>query len=147
MSRRMRQIGFACATALLLAVACAGWSADIADARFLRVTVPATGWLSSLRRVDDTNRVEFIRPGEALGAVRLRVRSPGSPWSEVRQSKNGIELRSSFGALGQPPHKRIAPYLFARRYRDRTLPSRQCLSDLLSFPVTDAHPRPTLRPS
>lgn len=101
MNRKLPQIGLVCATALLLVVACAGWSADIADATFLRVTVPATGWLSSLRRVDDTNRVEFIRPGETLGVVSLRVRAPGSPWSAVRQGTNGIELRSGFRPHGE----------------------------------------------
>ena len=44
---------------------------------FLRATDPQTGWLTSLRRAGDTNRVEFLRPGQALGAVTLRVRTPG----------------------------------------------------------------------
>jgi hypothetical protein len=63
---------------------------------FLRVINEGTGWLTSLRRNGDTNRVEFLRPGQALGAVTLRVRTPGSPWREVRQSTNGVELTSRF---------------------------------------------------
>jgi len=63
---------------------------------FLRVTDPQTGWLTSLRRAGDTNRVEFLRPGQALGAVTLRVRTPGSPWREVRPNTNGVELTSRF---------------------------------------------------
>ena len=63
---------------------------------FLRVTNAGTGWLTSLRRAGDTNRVEFLRPGQALGAVTLRVRTPGSPWREVRQSTNGVEAISRF---------------------------------------------------
>jgi hypothetical protein len=63
---------------------------------FLRVTHAGTGWLTSLRRAGDTNRVEFLRPGQALGAVTLRVRTPGSRWREVRQSTNGVELTSRF---------------------------------------------------
>jgi hypothetical protein len=40
--------------------------------------------------------VEFLRSGQALGAVTLRVRTPGSLWREVQQSTNGVELTSRF---------------------------------------------------
>ena len=61
-------------------------SADVklSDSRFLCVTHAGTSWLASLRRAGDTNRVEFIRAGAALGAVRLRVRTAQTPWREVR---------------------------------------------------------------
>jgi hypothetical protein len=67
---------------------------------FLCVTNPQTGWLNSLCCAGDTNRVEFLRSGQALGAVRLRVRTPGVPWREVWQSTNGTELTS----YGQKTH-------------------------------------------
>lgn len=84
-----------CALALLLSV----WDApgaDVAGAGFVRVTDPKTGWITSLRCAEDTNRVEFIRPSHALGAVVLRVREPGAPWREIRQSTQGVELGSTF---------------------------------------------------
>jgi len=64
------------------------------------VTDPQTGWLTSVRRAGDTSRVEFLRPGQALGAVTLRVRTAGSPWREVRTSMNGVELTSRFRSDG-----------------------------------------------
>ena len=79
--------------------AIAVWAAPFGGApgeAFLRSADPQTGWITSLRRAGDTNRLEFLRPGQALGAVTLRVRTPGSPWREVRQSTNGVELASSF---------------------------------------------------
>ncbi len=63
---------------------------------FLCVTNSQTGWLTSLRRAGDTNRIEFLRSGQVLGGVRLQVRTPGVPWREVRQSTNGMELSSQF---------------------------------------------------
>jgi len=65
------------------------------------VTHAGTSWLTSLRRAGDTNRVEFIRTGAALGAVRLRVRTAQTPWREVRQSTNGVDLTSRFDASGE----------------------------------------------
>jgi len=62
---------------------------------FLCVTNPDTGFLTSLRRAGDTNHLEFLRSGQALGPVIMRVRTPGSPWQEVRQSTNGVKLWSS----------------------------------------------------
>ena len=44
--------------------------------------------------------MEFIRPGESLGEVILRVRTPGTPWRELRQSGGGIELSSAFRPEG-----------------------------------------------
>lgn len=83
-------------TALLsVAVVPAPASAAPSEA-FLHVTDPKTGWLTSLRRSGDSNHVEFLRSGQALGAVTLRIRNPGSPWREVRQSTNGMELTSRF---------------------------------------------------
>ena len=68
---------------------------------FQCVTNASTGWLTSLRSAADTNRVEFLRPGQPLGAVKLGVRAPGAPWREVRQSTNGVELKSSFHPQGE----------------------------------------------
>jgi hypothetical protein len=70
-------------------------AADLASARFGCVVDPKTGGLTSLRCAEDTNRVEFIRRGQSLGAVTLRVRALGSPWRELRQSTNDVELRSA----------------------------------------------------
>jgi len=84
------------AITLLLFAAGFGWGTDLADKTFLRVADPVTGRLTSLRHAKDTDRVEFIRPGETLGAVIVRVRTPGSVWREVSKSAEGVELRSNF---------------------------------------------------
>jgi hypothetical protein len=57
---------------------------------------PATGWLTSLRCAADPDRLEFLRPGQSIGPVALRVRSPGASWTDVRRSTNGVELSSGF---------------------------------------------------
>ena len=80
-----------------------GLAAPLAAAHtepFLRVTDPHTGWLTSVRCAADTSRVEFLRAGQALGPVTLRVRTPGEPWREVGRSTNGVEVSSSFRPHG-----------------------------------------------
>jgi hypothetical protein len=86
-------LAFSLAVISLLSVAVL---AAPAGGEFLLTTNAGTGWLTSLRHAGDTNRVEFLRPGQALGAVTLRVRTPGATWREVRQSTNGVELTSRF---------------------------------------------------
>ncbi|MCX6875644.1 MAG: DUF5695 domain-containing protein [Verrucomicrobia bacterium] len=82
-------------TALLLPGIGVARSEDLAAA-FLRVADPASGCLTSLRHAADADHLEFIRPGEALGPVVLRVRTPGTPWREVTPNAAGVELRSNF---------------------------------------------------
>ena len=67
---------------------------------FLCVTNQQTGWLTSLRCKGDTNQVEFLRSGQALGEVRLQVRVPGMPWREIQRSTNGVEISSRFQLQG-----------------------------------------------
>ena len=55
-----------------------------------------SGFITSLRRAGGAGLVEFIRPGSALGAVKLRVRSGSEPWRELSQSADGVELKSGF---------------------------------------------------
>ena len=86
-------LAFSLAVISLLSVAVL---AAPAGGEFLLTTNAGTGWLTSLRHAGDTNRVEFLRPSQALGAVTLRVRTPGATWREVRQSTNGVELTSRF---------------------------------------------------
>jgi len=62
------------------------------------------GFITSLRCAGDADRVEFVRPGSALGPVTLRVRTAGAPWREVRQSTAGLELQSRFRAAGEALH-------------------------------------------
>ena len=88
----------ALATTLWLIAAAAGRAGDAADKTFLRVADPVTGRLTSLRHAKDADHVEFIRPGEPLGAVNLRVRTPGGAWRDVRESVDGVELRSNFNS-------------------------------------------------
>ena len=68
---------------------------------FLCTRSPETGWLLSLRRAEDPSRVEFIRPGQTLGPVKLSVRTPGAPWRDVSQGDSGVELRSRFLPRGE----------------------------------------------
>ena len=65
---------------------------------FLRANDPQTGRLTSLRRAEDTNRVEFIRPGQALGAVMLRVRASGCAVarSQAEHEWRGADVRIPF---------------------------------------------------
>ncbi len=85
---------------LLLAGRLALPGADLAPAASLVVADPGSGWLTSLRCAADTNRVEFIRPGQALGPVQLRVRVPGAPWREIRPSTNRAAWHSAFRPSG-----------------------------------------------
>ncbi len=89
---------------LLLLVVGTGPAAGSAERTFQCATDPKTGWLTSIRRAGDSNRVEFIRPGQALGAVRLRVRVPGLPWREVSQSDSGVNVCSRFLPRGEALH-------------------------------------------
>ncbi|MHB8969756.1 MAG: hypothetical protein ACYC3X_11500 [Pirellulaceae bacterium] len=60
---------------------------------FLRVTDPHTGWRTSVRCAADTSRVEFLRAGQTLGAVTLRVRTLGEPGvksGEARMMRNCV---------------------------------------------------------
>ena len=52
-------------------------SSVAASEALLCETNPGNGWLVSLRRAGDTNHSEFLRYGQALGPVILRVRTPG----------------------------------------------------------------------
>lgn len=61
----------------------------------------ARRFVTSLRRAGDADRVEFIRPGAALGAVQLRVRTAPGPWVEVDRSTNGVDLVSQFRVAGE----------------------------------------------
>ena len=88
------------AITLMLLTVVHAHGADPVDKTFLRTADPSTGWLTSLRHPKDPDHVEFIRPGETLGAVRLRVRSPGSTWRDVGKSVDTVDLRSKFTASG-----------------------------------------------
>lgn len=59
-----------------------------------------SAFITSLKHEGDFDRVEFIRPGSALGQVELRVRTPGEPWSGIRESTNGITVNSRFHTQG-----------------------------------------------
>jgi hypothetical protein len=89
------QAGLAFSLAVISLLSVAAMAAP-AGGEFLLTTHAGTGWLTSLRRAGDTSRVEFLRSGQALGAVTLRVRTSGLPWRDVRQSTNGVELSSRF---------------------------------------------------
>jgi hypothetical protein len=82
--------------ATLLLAAVAAYASPASEKAFLVATQADTGWLTSLRRTGDTNRVEFLRPGQVLGPVALRVRTPGSPWRDIGKHTNGVELSSKF---------------------------------------------------
>ena len=75
--------------------------ATLAGDAFQTTCVPGTGFITSLRRAGDTDRVEFIRRGEGLGRVDLRVRAPGAAWREAGSGTNGVELRSRFQRRGE----------------------------------------------
>jgi len=68
------------AAALYLSLAWWTSATEVADAPCRWTADPRTGFLTSLRQAGDPTGPEFIRPGQALGAVILRVRSPGGPW-------------------------------------------------------------------
>lgn len=67
---------------------------------FQIATDPATGFVTSLRQAGDSNRVEFIRAGQSLGAVTVRARRPGGGWREVPRTGGDLEIRSAFQANG-----------------------------------------------
>lgn len=71
------------------------------EPQFLQATDPQTGWLTSLRCAADINRVEFLRAGQSLGAVTLRVRAPSAPWREIGQSTPDVALSSGFQPQGE----------------------------------------------
>ncbi len=71
-------------------------SEDLAERTFQRAGDSKTGWLTSIRHAEDPNHVEFIRPGQALGPVKLRIRAPGAPWRDVSQSDSDVEVGSRF---------------------------------------------------
>ena len=85
----------------LLSAVSIGRSGVLADRTFQRVADTRTGWLTSLKRADDTNRVEFLRPGQALGPVQLRVRGPGAAWREVTEGISGVEVASRLFPRGE----------------------------------------------
>lgn len=62
---------------------------------------PKSGFITSLRRLGDTDRVEFIRSGAAIGPVILRVRPPGEPWTDLKDGAGGLELQSRFSLAGE----------------------------------------------
>jgi len=76
-------------------------SGPAAISPFLLTTDGRTGGLTRLRHAADTQGVEFLRAGQALGAVILRVRTPGAPWREVRESTQGVALSSRIGPQGE----------------------------------------------
>ena len=88
------------ATLILLAAGVAR-GAEPADKTFLRTVYPATGWLSSLRHAKDPDQVEFIRPGETLGPVHLRVRTAGGAWRNAGKPADGVDLRSNIILRGE----------------------------------------------
>ena len=74
---------------------------DQAARAFLCTRSPETGWLLSLQRAEDPGRVEFIRPGQTLGPVKLRVGTPGASWRDASQGDSGVEIRSRFVPRGE----------------------------------------------
>jgi len=55
-----------------------------------------TGFITSLRQTNRDGSMEYVRPGSALGEVRLRVRSGSEAWRELSRSADGVELKSEF---------------------------------------------------
>lgn len=76
-------------------------SGTAAISPFLLTTDERTGCPTSLRHAADIHGVEFLRTGQALGEVILRVRTPGAPWREVRQGTDGVALSSRFHERGE----------------------------------------------
>ena len=74
-------------------------NASLATSFELKQAAPG-GFVTSLRRSGDADHVEFIRPGSALGPVTLRVRTPNTPWREVRPETDGVGLRSGLRPNG-----------------------------------------------
>jgi len=60
----------------------------------------AGGSVTSLKRLGDTDGVEFVRPGGSLGPVEVRVRTPGGPWVEAGAGAAGLDGRSSITPRG-----------------------------------------------
>ena len=73
-------------------------SAAAIENKLKHATNTQSSYITSLWLEDGTNRIELLRAGQTLGAVALRVRTPGVPWREVRESTNGVELSSGFDA-------------------------------------------------
>ncbi len=67
-----------------------------------------TGFITSLRQAEAAGPVEFIRSGESLGAVMLRVRSGSGPWRALKESTKELRLTSSFRPDGGVLHWEIA---------------------------------------
>ena len=89
------------ATTLILLAARYVVAAEPAGDTFLRTLFPATGWLTSLRHANDPDRCEFIRQGETLGEVRLRVRVPGGEWRDAVKKPQGVDLQSTINLCGE----------------------------------------------
>lgn len=73
-------------------------SAAAIENKLKHATNTQSSYITSLWLEDGTNRIELLRAGQTLGAVTLRVRTPGAPWREVREGTNGVELSSGFDA-------------------------------------------------
>lgn len=86
-------IGVGLAFALPVSIAVAGES-------FSYVTDAGSGWITSLRRAGDAGGPEFLRSGQSLGPVVLRLRTGAAPWREVRQSDDDVGLSSRFQTQG-----------------------------------------------
>lgn len=90
-------IGAGLTFALPVFIAVAG---AIAGESFSCVTDASSGWITSLRRAGDAGGPEFLRPGQSLGPVVLRLRTGDSPWREVRQGGDDVGLSSRFQTQG-----------------------------------------------
>ncbi len=90
-------IGAGLTFALPVFIAVAG---AVAGEAFSCVTDASSGWITSLRRAGDASGPEFLRPGQSLGPVVLRLRTGDSPWREVRRGDDDVGLSSRFQTQG-----------------------------------------------
>ena len=93
---RLRAGVLALSAVALHVVACATPAGEIADGGFACVTDANTGWITSLRRAGDAGSPEFLRHGQSIGPVLLRVRTGNSPWREIRDGAGEMRLTSKF---------------------------------------------------
>ncbi len=65
-----------------------------AGSAFKAVVDKRTGFISSLRNAGQSEDIEFLREGQVLGAVRVRLRSGNGSWREA--AEDDCSIRSSF---------------------------------------------------